>query len=79
MSLRTLLRTPFALPSHTPNTPGRYESGRCEDTGPGSSGPEVSQTASYTWKRSGDVLTLEAKQDECADRDSILSGDWRRR
>jgi hypothetical protein len=42
-------------------------------------GPEVSQTASYTWKRSGDVLTLEAKQDECADRDSILSGDWRRR
>ena len=42
-------------------------------------GPEVSQTASYSWKRSGDVLTLEAKQDECADRDSILSGEWRRR
>jgi hypothetical protein len=25
LPLRTLLRTPFALPSHTPNTPGRYE------------------------------------------------------
>ena len=42
-------------------------------------GPEVSQTASYTWRRNGDVLTLAARQDECADRDSILSGDWRRR
>jgi hypothetical protein len=42
-------------------------------------GPEVSQTASYTWKRSGDVLTLEAEHDECADRDSVLSGRWRRR
>ena len=42
-------------------------------------GPEVVQTASYTWKRSGDVLTLEADQDECADRDSILSGRWKRR
>ena len=38
LPLRTLLRTPFALPSHTPNTSGWYESGRCEDTGPGSSG-----------------------------------------
>jgi hypothetical protein len=34
LPLRTLLRTPFALPSHTPNTPGWYESGPCEDTGP---------------------------------------------
>lgn len=42
-------------------------------------GPEVSQTASYTWKRAGEVLTLEAENDECADRDSILSGRWRRR
>ena len=42
-------------------------------------GPEVSQTASYTWKRSDDVLALEAEQDECADRDSILSGEWKRR
>ena len=42
-------------------------------------GPEVSQTASYTWRRNGDVLTLAARQDECADRDTILSGDWRRR
>ena len=42
-------------------------------------GPDVSQTASYTWERSGDVLTLGAEQDECADRDSILSGEWKRR
>ena len=42
-------------------------------------GPDVSQTASYTWERSGDGITLEAEQDECADRDSILSGEWKRR
>ena len=42
-------------------------------------GPDISQTASYTWRRSGEVLTLNAEQDECADRDSILSGEWRRR
>jgi hypothetical protein len=41
-------------------------------------GPDISQTASYTWKRLGDVLTLKAQQDECADRDSILSGEWTR-
>jgi hypothetical protein len=42
-------------------------------------GPDVSQTASYTWKRSGDVLTLGAEQDECVDRNSVLSGEWKRR
>jgi hypothetical protein len=42
-------------------------------------GPDIAQTASYTWKRSGDVLTLKAEQDECADRDSTLSGEWKRR
>ena len=42
-------------------------------------GPDVSQTASYTWERSGDVLTLQADQDECADRDAILGGEWMRR
>ena len=42
-------------------------------------GPDVSQTASYTWERSGDVLTLGAEQDECVDRNSILSGEWERR
>ena len=42
-------------------------------------GPDVSQTASYTWERSGEVLSLGAKQDECVDRDSILSGEWKRR
>ena len=42
-------------------------------------GPDISQTASYTWERSGEALTLKAEQDECADRDSVLSGDWERR
>jgi hypothetical protein len=42
-------------------------------------GPDIQQTASYTWKLTGDVLTLKAKQDECADRDSILSGNWKER
>jgi hypothetical protein len=42
-------------------------------------GPDVPQTAAYTWKRSGDVLTLKAERDECADRDSSLSGRWQRR
>lgn len=42
-------------------------------------GPDIAQTAAYTWKLAGDVLTLTAKQDRCADRDSSLSGDWKRR
>ncbi|MBA3261076.1 MAG: hypothetical protein H0T69_01090 [Thermoleophilaceae bacterium] len=42
-------------------------------------GPDIAQTAAYTWKLAGDVLTLKAKQDRCADRDSALSGDWKRR
>ena len=42
-------------------------------------GPDVSQTASYTWQLSGDVLALKPKEDECADRISSLSGDWKRR
>jgi hypothetical protein len=42
-------------------------------------GPDVPQTASYQWKQSGDVLTLMPAQDECADRDSILTGQWQRR
>jgi hypothetical protein len=42
-------------------------------------GPDVPQTAAYRWKQSGDVLRLTADQDECADRDSSLSGEWQRR
>jgi hypothetical protein len=42
-------------------------------------GPEISQTASYRWRLSGNVLRLKAQQDECADRDSVLSGEWKRR
>jgi hypothetical protein len=42
-------------------------------------GPDVPQTAAYTWKRSSGVLMLKAAQDECADRDSNLTGRWQRR
>jgi hypothetical protein len=42
-------------------------------------GPDVSQTASYTWAFADDVLTLKAEQDACADRDSSLTGEGRRR
>ena len=42
-------------------------------------GPDVPQTAAYTWKQSGDVLRLKADQDECADRDSSLTRQWERR
>lgn len=42
-------------------------------------GPDVPQTAAYTWKQSGDALRLKADQDECADRDSSLTGEWERR
>ena len=42
-------------------------------------GPDVPQTAAYTWKQSGDALRLTADQDECADRDSSLTGEWERR
>ena len=42
-------------------------------------GPDIPQTAASTWKRSGDMLTLKAVHDNCADRDSILSGRWQSR
>jgi hypothetical protein len=42
-------------------------------------GPEVPETASYRWRLSGEVLTLKATADPCGDRDSMLSGGWKRR
>lgn len=41
-------------------------------------GPEISQTASYAWSVTGRTLTLKAKADGCADRNSILVGRWTR-
>src|SRR5205085_7348098 len=41
-------------------------------------GPEIPQNASYTWSISGRILTLKAKEDLCADRDSVLQGRWTR-
>jgi hypothetical protein len=42
-------------------------------------GPEIPQNASYTWKVSGDKLTLRVAKDPCADRDSTLTGVWTRK
>lgn len=40
-------------------------------------GPEIPQNATYSWSREGDVLRLEADGDPCADRDSLLTGNWK--
>jgi hypothetical protein len=42
-------------------------------------GPEIAQNATYSWKVSGDKLTLRAVKDPCADRDSTLAGVWSRK
>ena len=42
-------------------------------------GPEIAQNATYTWKVEGDELTLRATKDPCADRDSTLTGTWKKR
>ena len=39
-------------------------------------GLEIPQNAIYRWARDGAVLRLEAVGDICADRDSLLTGDW---
>jgi hypothetical protein len=41
-------------------------------------GPEIPQNASYSWSINGRMLTLKAKDDRCADRDSLLTGRWTR-
>jgi hypothetical protein len=41
-------------------------------------GPKVPQGAIYSWTLEAEVLTLKAESDSCADRDSILSGRWKR-
>jgi hypothetical protein len=42
-------------------------------------GPEIPQNATYTWKATGDKLVLRASSDQCADRDSTLTGSWTRK
>jgi hypothetical protein len=43
-------------------------------------GPEIAQNATYTWKTSGaDKLVLHAVKDQCADRDTALTGVWTRK
>ena len=41
-------------------------------------GPDAPQNASYTWKLDGDALTLSPVEDRCADRNSMLTGTWKR-
>jgi hypothetical protein len=41
-------------------------------------GPKVPQGAIYSWTIEADVLTLKAESDSCADRNSILTGKWKR-
>jgi len=41
-------------------------------------GPEIPQNASYTWARTGGAIELRSVRDRCADRDSSLTGTWRR-
>jgi hypothetical protein len=40
--------------------------------------PSIPQNADYTWKVSGGELVLDATADPCADRDSTLTGTWKR-
>ena len=42
-------------------------------------GPEIAEPASYTWKLDGRSLVLSPRNDQCADRDSTLTGKWTRR
>ena len=42
-------------------------------------GPEIPQNTTYGWMRDGDILRLTAMEDPCADRDSVLTGGWKRR
>lgn len=41
-------------------------------------GPEVAAQATYTYDVSGDTLELKPQADQCADRDSMLTGTWKR-
>jgi hypothetical protein len=41
-------------------------------------GPDIAENAAYKWSLSHTTLTLRAATDACADRDSILQGQWTR-
>ena len=40
--------------------------------------PTVAQRATYTWSGTGTTLSLSPTKDACADRDSFLTGMWRK-
>lgn len=42
-------------------------------------GPDIPMPANYTWRLRGRTLVLRPKNDPCADRDSTLTGTWKRR
>jgi hypothetical protein len=40
--------------------------------------PTVAERATYTWSVTGTTLSLSPTKDPCADRDSLLTGTWRK-
>jgi len=40
--------------------------------------PQVAEPATYTWSVTGTTLSLSPTKDACADRDSLLTGTWRK-
>jgi hypothetical protein len=58
---------------------GNFDIGNYVDPGKGAfCGQSVPQAAIYSWALEGDVLTLTAVSESCADRDSVLTGKWTR-
>jgi hypothetical protein len=58
---------------------GRLRATSYIDPGQGAfCGPQIPAPASYSYSAKGTQLVLHAKKDPCADRDSILTGTWKR-
>jgi hypothetical protein len=63
----------------TASDEGNFDIGNYVDPGKGAfCGQSVPQAAIYSWALEGDVLTLTAVSESCADRDSVLTGEWKR-
>lgn len=78
-SFRFVDFTGFAISQTYATTAGRLTIKAYVNPAKGSfCGPEIPQNASYTWSIARRTLTLKAKEDRCADRDSLLTGRWTR-
>ena len=70
---------PFVIEQNITATAGRLSvEGYINPQAGSFCGPQIPQNASYDWSVEGDVLTLRAVRDRCADRDSSLTGEWER-